>query len=129
MTLKRVGVALFPSVLLLVVIACVPVPLPEPTTQEIMAAFPSCAELGDEFVEWIGSDEYDAEIDGTPPAHWTEENPPTLREYMEWVEAQVLDTETVLVRRAGRRNLLLAYQCVIRITYARIGNTNFGFGE
>lgn len=97
-----------------------PVELSEPSLMDYERAFPACRRVG---VNLLESPAFDAsDVSWEHPSHWSESRPPSVMEYMRWIEEQMSAREEEIYRLTGRRGgLLLAYQCLLRMGMVRSG--------
>lgn len=123
---KDVAIGLFFAALS----ACAPVELPEPSTGDYAAAFPSCAALPAEVLDLFSSgegEEGETYIDDyfDHPPHWTD-RPPDLPEYLAWIDSEVTRWEddfiVGLMGSGDEAEVAIFYRCLHRTVLASMGH-------
>lgn len=110
--------------------ACAPVELPEPSTSDYAAAFPSCAALPAEVLDLFSSEEgeddemyYDDYFDHPP--HWID-SPPDLPEYLAWIDSRVTRWEddfiVSLLGGGDEAEVATFYRCFHRTILSSMGH-------
>ncbi|MCY3934912.1 MAG: hypothetical protein OXG09_02810 [Chloroflexi bacterium] len=110
--------------------ACAPVALPEPSTSDYAAAFPSCAALPPVVLDLFSSgeaegDEYFLDDYFDHPPHWVD-TPPDLPEYLAWIDSEVARWENDIIAdlmgSGDEAEVAMFYRCFHRIILASMGH-------